>query len=70
MDLSFSFIKSISNIYDEMIGNGFSLVYLGENLQLQIVQIGRFLPQRLRSFPLALFLEELFALRDPPFVVS
>ncbi|TCN72908.1 SiaB family protein kinase [Acetobacteroides hydrogenigenes] len=30
MDLSFSFIKSISNIYDEMIGNGFSLVYLGE----------------------------------------
>lgn len=30
MDLSFSFIKSISNIYDEMIENGFSLVYLGE----------------------------------------
>ena len=30
MDLSFSFIKSISNIYDEMIGTGFSLVYLGE----------------------------------------
>lgn len=30
MDLSFTFIKSISNIYDEMIENGFSLVYLGE----------------------------------------
>lgn len=30
MNLSFSFIKSISNVYDEMIENGFSLVYLGE----------------------------------------
>ncbi|HCT29321.1 MAG TPA: hypothetical protein DIW31_00970 [Bacteroidales bacterium] len=30
MNLSFNFIKSISNIYDEMIENGFSLVYLGE----------------------------------------
>lgn len=30
MNLTFNFIKSISNIYDEMIENGFSLVYLGE----------------------------------------
>lgn len=30
MNLSFNFIKSISNIYDEMRNNGFSLVYLGE----------------------------------------
>jgi len=30
MNLSFNFIKSVSNIYDEMIENGFSLVYLGE----------------------------------------
>lgn len=30
MNLSFDFIKSISNIYDEMRSNGFSLVYLGE----------------------------------------
>ncbi|WP_047447755.1 SiaB family protein kinase [Alistipes sp. ZOR0009] len=30
MNLTFTFIKSISNIYDEMIENGFSLVYLGE----------------------------------------
>lgn len=30
MNLNFNFIKSISNIYDEMIENGFSLVYLGE----------------------------------------
>jgi hypothetical protein len=30
MNLSFKFIKSVSNIYDEMICNGFSLVYLGE----------------------------------------
>lgn len=30
MNLSFNFVKSISNIYDEMIDNGFSLVYLGE----------------------------------------
>lgn len=30
MNLTFRFIKSVSNIYDEMIGNGFSLVYLGE----------------------------------------
>lgn len=30
MNLTFAFIKSISNIYDEMIENGFSLVYLGE----------------------------------------
>jgi hypothetical protein len=30
MNLSFNFIKSVSNIYDEMIHNGFSLVYLGE----------------------------------------
>ena len=30
MNLTFNFIKSVSNIYDEMIDNGFSLVYLGE----------------------------------------
>lgn len=30
MNLSFKFIKSVSNIYDEMIENGFSLIYLGE----------------------------------------
>ena len=30
MNLTFNFIKSVSNIYDEMIENGFSLVYLGE----------------------------------------
>lgn len=30
MNLTFNFIKSISNIYDEMMDNGFSLVYLGE----------------------------------------
>ena len=30
MNLTFNFIKSISNIYDEMIENGFSVVYLGE----------------------------------------
>lgn len=30
MNLTFNFIKSVSNIYDEMIKNGFSLVYLGE----------------------------------------
>lgn len=30
MNLNFNFIKSISNIYDEMRSNGFSLVYLGE----------------------------------------
>lgn len=30
MNLSFNFIKSVSNIYDEMVSNGFSLVYLGE----------------------------------------
>lgn len=30
MNLNFNFIKSVSNIYDEMIENGFSLVYLGE----------------------------------------
>lgn len=30
MNLTFNFIKSISNIYNEMIENGFSLVYFGE----------------------------------------
>jgi hypothetical protein len=30
MNLTFNFIKSISNIYDEMMENGFSLVYLGD----------------------------------------
>lgn len=30
MNLSFKFIKSVSNIYDEMTNNGFSLVYFGE----------------------------------------
>lgn len=30
MNITFNFIKSVSNIYDEMIENGFSLVYLGE----------------------------------------
>ncbi|PID90339.1 MAG: hypothetical protein CSA97_03425 [Bacteroidetes bacterium] len=30
MNLTFNFIKSISNIYDEMTSNGFSLVYIGE----------------------------------------
>ncbi|HUX53840.1 MAG TPA: SiaB family protein kinase [Williamwhitmania sp.] len=30
MNLTFNFIKSVSNIYDEMIENGFSVVYLGE----------------------------------------
>lgn len=30
MNLTFNFIKSVSTIYDEMIENGFSLVYLGE----------------------------------------
>ncbi|NHB69915.1 SiaB family protein kinase [Perlabentimonas gracilis] len=30
MNLTFNFIKSVSNIYDEMMENGFSLVYLGE----------------------------------------
>ncbi|HPD94869.1 MAG TPA: SiaB family protein kinase [Tenuifilaceae bacterium] len=30
MNLTFNFIKSVSNIYDEMIDNGFSVVYLGE----------------------------------------
>jgi hypothetical protein len=30
MNLTFNFIKSVSNIYDEMLDNGFSLVYLGE----------------------------------------
>ena len=30
MNLTFNFVKSISNIYDEMIDNGFSLIYLGE----------------------------------------
>lgn len=30
MNLSFKFIKSVSNIYDEMVCNGFSIVYLGE----------------------------------------
>ncbi|MDD3892844.1 MAG: SiaB family protein kinase [Bacteroidales bacterium] len=30
MNITFNFIKSVSNIYDEMIDNGFSLVYLGE----------------------------------------
>lgn len=30
MNLTFEFIKSISNIYDEMIRNGFSIAYLGE----------------------------------------
>lgn len=30
MNLTFGFIKSVSNIYDEMVDNGFSLVYLGE----------------------------------------
>lgn len=29
MNLSFNFIKSVSNLYDEMTSNGFSLVYLG-----------------------------------------
>ncbi|HBX52587.1 MAG: hypothetical protein A2W98_09975 [Bacteroidetes bacterium GWF2_33_38] len=30
MNLSFKFIKSVSNIYEEMVSNGFSIVYLGE----------------------------------------
>ncbi|HCY00876.1 MAG TPA: hypothetical protein DG754_12125 [Bacteroidales bacterium] len=30
MNITFNFIKSVSNIYDEMMENGFSLVYLGE----------------------------------------
>lgn len=30
MNLTFNFIKSVSNIFDEMLDNGFSLVYLGE----------------------------------------
>lgn len=30
MNLTFNFVKSISNIYDEMTSNGFSLVYFGE----------------------------------------
>ncbi len=30
MNLSFNFIKSVSTLYDEMMNNGFSLVYLGE----------------------------------------
>lgn len=30
MNLNFSFIKSVSNIYDEMTSNGFYLMYLGE----------------------------------------
>lgn len=30
MNLSFKFIKSVSNIYDEMTNNGFSLIYSGE----------------------------------------
>lgn len=30
MNLTFNFIKSISTLYDEMVNNGFSLVYLGE----------------------------------------
>ena len=30
MNLTFNFVKSISSIYDEMLSNGFSLVYFGE----------------------------------------
>lgn len=30
MNLNFKFLKSVSTIYDEMIHNGFSMVYLGE----------------------------------------
>ena len=30
MNLTFNFVKSITSIYDEMLSNGFSLVYFGE----------------------------------------
>ena len=30
MNLNFKFLKSVSTIYDEMVHNGFSMVYLGE----------------------------------------